>query len=105
MTDIQQWLGQLGLQKYGAVFAAHEIAFEVLPDLTEQDIDRLALPTGPRRRLMIAIQALRAMRDRPSNHDPEAPAASIIYLAHEIVAAGWARLDREGPSTPRNCGN
>ena len=76
MTDIQQWLGQLGLQKYGALFAAHEITFEVLPDLTESDIDRLALPTGPRRRLMLAIQALRAIRDRPSAHHRDSPAAS-----------------------------
>ena len=42
------------------MFAEHEITLEVLPDLTEADIDRLALPTGPRRRLMIAVQALGA---------------------------------------------
>ena len=60
MTGIQDWLERHGLAKYAAVFAEHEITLEVLPDLTESDIDRLALPTGPRRRLMSAIEALGA---------------------------------------------
>lgn len=58
MTGILDWLERHGLEKYAAVFEAHEITLEELPHLTESDIDRLALPTGPRRRLMIAIQAL-----------------------------------------------
>ena len=60
MTGIQEWLERLGLARYVAVFAEHQITFEVLPDLTESDIDRLGLPTGPRRRLIVAIQALHA---------------------------------------------
>jgi class 3 adenylate cyclase/tetratricopeptide (TPR) repeat protein len=60
VTGIHDWLKQTGLEKYAAVFAEHEIAFEVLPHLTESDIDRLALPTGPRRRLIQAVEALGA---------------------------------------------
>jgi class 3 adenylate cyclase len=60
VTGIQDWLAELGLEKYAAVFAQHKITLEMLPDLTEADIDKLALPTGPRRRLMIAVQALGA---------------------------------------------
>ena len=41
MTGIQDWLERHGLAKYAAVFAEHEITLEVLPDLTESDIDRL----------------------------------------------------------------
>ena len=43
---IQDWLERLGLEKYAAVFAEHEITLEVLPELTESDIDRLALPSA-----------------------------------------------------------
>ena len=57
-THIERWLEEIGLGKYAEVFAEHEITFETLPDLTPMDIDRLALPTGSRRRLMVAIQAL-----------------------------------------------
>jgi class 3 adenylate cyclase len=72
VTGIQEWLEQVGLEKYADVFAAHEITLEVLADLTQPDIDRLVLPTGPRRRLMMAIQALRAAgRPEPSVLVPE----------------------------------
>ena len=61
MSGIGEWLQELGLEKYAPVFAEHEITREVLPDLTEADIDRLGLPTGPRRRLMVAVQSLRSL--------------------------------------------
>jgi hypothetical protein len=73
MTDIRDWLRELGLETYDAVFAQHEITFELLPDLTESDIDRLAIPTGPRRRLIVAIQTLRATRALPSALTPVHP--------------------------------
>ena len=84
MTGIEDWLERLGLEKYAAVFTEHEITLEVLPDLTESDIDRLALPTGPRRRLIIAIQALRAAtRTQRSVQPAETPAErpAISYEA------------------------
>jgi class 3 adenylate cyclase/tetratricopeptide (TPR) repeat protein len=75
VTGIQDWLERQGLAKYAAVFAEHEITLEVLPDLTESDIERLALPTGPRRRLMNAIEALGALTlAQGSIHATEAPA-------------------------------
>ena len=60
MTGIAEWLQRVGLEKYGALFAEHEITLEVLPHLTEADVDRLGLPTGPRRRLSVEIQVLAA---------------------------------------------
>ncbi len=42
LTGIRDWLEQSGLGKYAEVFAEHEITLEVLPHLTESDIDRLA---------------------------------------------------------------
>ena len=60
MTGIQDWLEEHGLAKYASVFAEHEITLELLPDLAESDIDQLALPIGPKRRLMAAVQAVAA---------------------------------------------
>ncbi len=83
VTDISDWLEKAGLQKYAAVFAEHEITLEVLPDLTTRDIDRLALPTGPRRLLLMAIQALRdAAQEEPSVLVREAPVAQP-HKAHD----------------------
>jgi class 3 adenylate cyclase len=55
-NNIEEWLERFGLAKYAAVFAEHEITLELLPELTESDIDRLELPIGPRRRLISAIE-------------------------------------------------
>jgi class 3 adenylate cyclase/tetratricopeptide (TPR) repeat protein len=80
VTGILDWLAQLGLEKYAAVFAEHEITLEVLPHLTEPDIDRLALPTGPRRRLMVAIQALST--GAPLQSSVEAPETPLAQPAN-----------------------
>ena len=77
--NIQDWLKEVGLEKYAPVFAAHEITLELLADLTAPEIDRLALPTGPRRRLMAAIQALRSgAQAKPSLEAPETPVAQRL---------------------------
>ena len=47
---IAEWLTAAGLEGYVSLFAEHEITFDVLPHLTESDIDQLGLPTGSRRR-------------------------------------------------------
>jgi class 3 adenylate cyclase len=59
-TRIQAWLEAAGLAKYASVFAANEITLETLADLTETDIERLALPTGARRQLAMALHESRA---------------------------------------------
>jgi len=75
VTDIADWLRRQGLERYSSAFAEHEITFELLSELTEADIDRMSLPTGPRRQLMVAIQALRAVRGQPAIHAEPAPRA------------------------------
>ncbi|MCG3134134.1 MAG: hypothetical protein HMLKMBBP_01421 [Planctomycetes bacterium] len=65
------WLQKAGLEKHAAVFADNEITLEDLPHLTDADLDRLGLPIGPRRRLAVAIEALRA----PKSAAPAAPSA------------------------------
>ena len=58
MSDILQWLKEHGLGKYADLFVENEIDLDVLPHLTEADIDRLSLPTGSRRKLLVAITTL-----------------------------------------------
>ena len=62
MSDIEDWLTRHGLEDYSAVFVQQAITVKVLPDLTEQDVDRLGLPIGRRRELLVAIEAMRAER-------------------------------------------
>jgi class 3 adenylate cyclase/tetratricopeptide (TPR) repeat protein len=109
VTGIQDWLQELGLAKYAAVFAEHEITIEVLPHLTEADIGGLGLPTGPRRRLMVAIQALGAVayarasapsRETPleqstTAHDAERRQLTVMFCDLVDSTALAERLDPE----------
>jgi class 3 adenylate cyclase/predicted ATPase len=57
--DVVVWLRSLGLGKYEAVFRENEIDADVLPELTELDLEKLGVPLGHRKRLLKAIAALR----------------------------------------------
>ena len=56
--DVGAWLRALGLGQYETTFRDSEIDAEVLPDLTEGDLNQLGLPLGHRKRLLKAIAAL-----------------------------------------------
>ena len=63
MDSLVQWLEGLGLGQYAAVFAANDIDWNVLHELTEDDLEKLGLSLGHRKRLLKAISAQRA--DQP----------------------------------------
>ena len=58
MSDIAAWLKNLGLEKYQAVFAENDVDFEVLLELTEQDLEKLGISLGHRKKLLRAIANL-----------------------------------------------
>ena len=58
MSRLRQWLIEFGLEQYADFFAEHRIDFDVLPDLTEQDLEKLQIPLGDRKRLLRAIAGL-----------------------------------------------
>jgi class 3 adenylate cyclase/predicted ATPase len=56
--DFGGWLRSLGLQQYEAVFRENAIDETVLPDLTDQDLEKLGVLLGHRRKLLRAIASL-----------------------------------------------
>jgi class 3 adenylate cyclase len=56
--DIGAWLRGLGLGQYEGVFRENEVEADILPDLTEADLEKIGLPLGPRKRLLKAIAKL-----------------------------------------------
>ncbi len=54
-ADIASWLARHGLDKYAAVFEAHEIGIDQLTELGEDHLKELGLPLGPRLRLLKAV--------------------------------------------------
>ena len=61
-TDLAEWLGRHGLDQYAQTFAENNIEYSVLPDLTEDDLKKLGVSLGHRKKLLRAIEALTAAR-------------------------------------------
>src|SRR5215472_10615497 len=59
MQQIADWLEKLGLDQYAQRFAENDIDFDLLADLTDQDLKELGVASlGHRRRLLRAIAEL-----------------------------------------------
>jgi len=71
MQKIAQWLEQLGMAEYTQRFAENRIDLSVLPDLTDQDLEKLGVLLGDRRKMLRAIAKL---EEAPS---PPAPAFPV----------------------------
>lgn len=57
MSDLQHWLEKIGLAQYADLFAKNDIDWEILPELTEHDLEKLGVSLGHRKKLTKAIQA------------------------------------------------
>ena len=55
--DVGGWLRNLGLGQYESAFIENAIDTDVLPELTEGDLEKLGIPLGDRKRLIKAIKA------------------------------------------------
>ena len=61
-TDLAEWLARHGLDQYAQTFAENNIEYSVLPDLTEDDLEKLGVSLGHRKKLLRAIDAVRPAR-------------------------------------------
>jgi class 3 adenylate cyclase len=100
VTDLADWLADLGLDKYAAAFARQEIDFDLLPLLSDADLRELGLPIGPRRKLLAAIAALRgevAARSEKEDRRNEAERRQLTVMFVDLAqsTALALRLDPE----------
>jgi class 3 adenylate cyclase len=58
MQQIADWLEKLGLSEYAQRFAENRIDFSVLSELTDQDLEKIGVVLGDRRKIMRAIREL-----------------------------------------------
>jgi SAM domain (Sterile alpha motif) len=65
--DIATWLRGLGLAQYEPIFRENAIDAEILPELTEADLEKLGVVLGHRKRIL---------RDRRARHPPSSATAS-----------------------------
>jgi hypothetical protein len=67
-VDISAWLRGLDLAQYEPIFRENAIDGEILPELTEADLEKLGVVLGHRKRMLRAIAAL-------DTHPPAPPSA------------------------------
>ena len=78
MDEVGDWLERLGLSGYAAAFAENDIEFDLLPELTDADLEKLGVASlGHRKRLLKAISALPSAAV-PLASTPPANAASEV---------------------------
>ena len=59
MTDVREWLDSLGLGQYADAFERNDVDSELLPDLTDEDLEKLGIGSlGHRKKLLKAISSL-----------------------------------------------
>ena len=97
---VGDWLRSLGLGQYEATFRDSEIDADVLPELTENDLEKLGVPLGHRKRLLKAIVGLGAAASAPSMPGLDTEAAErrqVTVMFSDLVGstALSARMDPE----------
>ena len=116
MQQIANWLQKLGLGQYAQRFAENDITFDVLPDLSDQDFEKIGVASlGHRRQLLRAIAELkRAPQLNPVAAAPVPPRdvaerRQVTVMFSDLVGstALSARIDpedlREVISAYQNC--
>ena len=100
MPDLKRWLAELDLEQYEQALRAHDIDLEVVSELTEQDLEKLGLSLGHRRRFLAAAAKLRgAGSERGPGQEAVAPdeRRQVTVLFSDVVdsTALAAALDPE----------
>src|ERR1700677_2087078 len=60
--DLGGWLRSLGLGQYEAAFRENAVDLSILPDLTDQDLEKIGVLLGHRRKLLRAIADLETQK-------------------------------------------
>ena len=64
MKEIADWLEKLGMSEYAQRFAENDIDVSVLRDLTDQDLEKIGVSLGHRRKMLRRLRSLPV----PSRH-------------------------------------
>ena len=87
VMNVRVWLDSLGLSRYEQKFQDNRIDFDVLPDLTDGDLEELGVPLGDRRRLLKAIAELSARQSPGAQARPAlAPLSSAPQPFTQLVS-------------------
>ncbi len=82
MQQIADWLEKLGLGQYAKRFAENGVDIGILPDLKDEDFDRLGVLLGHRRKMLRAIAELdqaELIAETARRHDAERRHLTVMF--------------------------
>ena len=83
MQQIADWLQNIGLGQYAQRFAENDISFVILPDLTDQDLEKIGVASLGHRRLL--LRALTELTSR-EKEDLKPDVAAVPSAAPQDTA-------------------
>src|SRR6202171_2244088 len=98
MQPIADWLEKLDMAENAERFEANRIDVSVLPDLTDQDLEKLGILLGDRRKILRAIRKLADEAPAVTDMRPgEAERRQLTVMFCDLVGstAFSAKLDPE----------
>lgn len=92
MMTLSAWLRQIGLERYELIFSENDVDLDVLPMLTEQELQDLGISLGHRKKLLRAVAELDGFQSVERSESVAAP----IKTARETApgSAGLAEGER-----------
>jgi hypothetical protein len=101
MPDLSPWLEQFGLETLAGVLADNDVDLDILPDLTEQDFEKLGISLGHRRKLLKAIATLRDDSTIASDKPEQEPIKPSVDRSPCCSATSSAQRRSPPRSIPR----
>ena len=97
ISDIRQWLEELGLGQYADAFEENDIGVDVLDEVTDQDLREIGVSLGDRKRLLKALGTPeQGTEDSPAAEDfavqpapfaPDAERRQITVMFCDLVGS------------------
>ena len=92
MSELREWLRRHNLEQYADAFEANDIGIDILPELSERDLEQLGLSLGNRRRLLKAVagraaEAASPQQELPAQAAAEAERRQVTVLFCDMVGS------------------
>jgi class 3 adenylate cyclase/tetratricopeptide (TPR) repeat protein len=101
MSELRDWLRSNGFEQYADAFEANDIDLDILPELSERDLEQLGLSLGNRRRLLKAIaeRGAEVAQSKPADYtgsgDAERRQVTVLFADMVGSTALSAKVDPE----------
>jgi len=104
VSDLRDWLRRNKFEQYADAFEANDIDLDILPELSERDLEQLGVSLGNRRRLLKALaeRAAEPAKSKPSDAEASGEAEAQLPRPSYQGPATKVQLPRpsyQGPAT------